>query len=679
MIRTLAALALALAVPAVAHAQTALRIGQTASGRLDTTDPVKGDGTHYDEYTYHASADQTVTVTMQSTEFDAYLYGSTGAGRGSAFEPTMADDDGYPNEGEADGLDARLIVELRAGQTLVIHASSLTEATGAYTLRLDEGELEIEAGEGGEESYVPGPITLPDTRATALALGQTLDGVLGGGGPAYVADTTIAYRLYRLNAPAGDTVTVDVRSDFDGMLQLGTIEGTTFTPVDYNDDTDGLNPQIVHRVENATPLYALVTGFMGQTGDFRIEARAGDHTYVVPDPNGPLVVDLRRVQGLAVGAEMAGSLDAEDTQGNLVYDVYRLRASADGPVTLHVATPGEDGFDAYLAAGTLDGATFTSEFTDDDSGPGLEPVLVVPMRAGQEMVVVVRSFTGTSTGAYTLHALAGDRSADYPDDPEEIYGMPLDFTSAVDLTVGSATEGRVTATSPQEESEEGEGSRYALYRLRVARTGSYTVTLRSAGINQAVEVGRNVGGLFVVEAQDDDSGVGLDAALVVELDADSTYFVRVARSFYGDSDDTGAFTLQVRQGDLSAQVMESLLPDEIDLRRAQTVRVGQTVTGELANGDPIDQPWDSETDVYLISLEAGESIVIEVTKLGDVDPYVEIGTLQGAVFTQVATDDDSAGDLNSRLEFTAAETGRYAIRISAINETTGGYTLHVRR
>lgn len=685
MLRPLAAAALALVAPlATAHAQTDLRLGQVVQGRLDTTDPRHADGTHYDEYVFRSTADQTVTLTLQAPEFDAYLRATTGSTRGAAIDAELNDDDSHPG----DGLDARLVVELRAGQTLVVHATSLTEATGAYTLSLDAGALEVETYDfdGDEGPYTPDPVVLTDTRATDLAVGQTMSGTLGSGGPSYQADTTVAYRLYRLTAGAGETVTLDVRADFDTILQLGTLDGATFTAAAYNDDTDGTNPQIVHRVEGAAPVYVLVTGFMGGTGDFTIQTRAGDHAYVAPDPNAPLIVDLARVQTSAIGADARGALTDEDLQGAFVYDVYRIRAATAGPVTLHVASEGDDAFDPFLAVGTLDGATFTAELTDDDSGPGLEPVLMVTMGAGEERAVIVRSFGGGAGGAYTLHVREGDVRSEYPDDPEQVYGTPLDFSSATDLAVGRAVDGRLSATSPVEttdgdEAAAGEGEypprHYVLYRFRPASTGAYTVTLRSNDENQGLELGRNVGGLYVVDNSDDDSGVGRDAALVSELHSDSTYFVRVIH--YGEGTGFGGFRLQARAGDLSSEVMESMLPDEVDVARATALRLDQEVAGELAAGDAIDLPWDSETDVYLYTAEAGETLVIDVTKVGDPDPYVEFGSLRGNVFTVLASDDDSGGDLSSRLEVTVTESGRYAIRVSAINEVMGAYRIRITR
>ena len=94
MLRALASAAVLLAAPlAAVHAQTDLRVGQVVSGRLDATDPRHDSGTHYDEYVFRSAADQTVTLTMQAADFDAYLQVNTDGARGAAFTPDLMDDD----------------------------------------------------------------------------------------------------------------------------------------------------------------------------------------------------------------------------------------------------------------------------------------------------------------------------------------------------------------------------------------------------------------------------------------------------------------------------------------------------------------------------------------------------------------------------------------------------------
>jgi hypothetical protein len=106
-----------------------LRVGQTVSGSLDSTDPEMGDGSYYDLYRVTLRAGETIVVTLRSSAFDAYL--SVGRMVGGEFEEGDSDDGG------AGGTDARVtLVAAEAGE-YYIRANSLGGGqTGSYTLEL---------------------------------------------------------------------------------------------------------------------------------------------------------------------------------------------------------------------------------------------------------------------------------------------------------------------------------------------------------------------------------------------------------------------------------------------------------------------------------------------------------------------------------------------------------------
>lgn len=103
----------------------AYTIGQARNGTLATTDcRLAVDNTYIDYYEFTLQGAATVTISMQSTEFDAYLILWNRAG-GS---PVAEDDDG------GGGTDAQIVQNLSAG-TYVIGANSFSAGeTGAYTL-----------------------------------------------------------------------------------------------------------------------------------------------------------------------------------------------------------------------------------------------------------------------------------------------------------------------------------------------------------------------------------------------------------------------------------------------------------------------------------------------------------------------------------------------------------------
>src|ERR1043166_1659735 len=77
---------------------------------------------------------------------------------------------------------------------------------------------------------------------------------------------------------------------------------------------------------------------------------------------------------------------------------------------------------------------------------------------------------------------------------------------------------------------------------------------------------------------------------------------------------------------------------------------------------------------YLVDLEAGKDYVIDLES-NQFDAFLRLGQLNGA---QIAVDDDSGGNLNSRIRFTPVESGTYVITATALNAGFGPFTLTVR-
>ena len=48
-------------------------MGRTVNGRLEPSDALLDDGSHYDIYTFSGSAGQRVRITLRSDDFDAFL------------------------------------------------------------------------------------------------------------------------------------------------------------------------------------------------------------------------------------------------------------------------------------------------------------------------------------------------------------------------------------------------------------------------------------------------------------------------------------------------------------------------------------------------------------------------------------------------------------------------------
>ena len=215
--RTLTAVLLVGAAAATSlPAQARIAPGQTVRGSLSTSDPTLGDGSRYDLYTFAGQRGQTVTVTLRSAAFDAYL--AVGRMDGGEFESAETDDDG------AGGTDARVTYTLPASGEYAIRANSLTEGeTGDYTVELSTGAA---ADNGPRNAPRPagGDVVAMMLDSAAVMMrtggltprGETLRGTLADGASADVS----------VNAAAGSALT------FVGVcgLSCSDLDMTVFGP-----------------------------------------------------------------------------------------------------------------------------------------------------------------------------------------------------------------------------------------------------------------------------------------------------------------------------------------------------------------------------------------------------------------------------------------------------------------
>ncbi len=251
----------------------AVTLGQTVSARLDATDPVLGDNSHYELFAYQGRAGEQVLVTLRSVDFDAYL--AVGRLAGGTFQSSESDDDG------AGGTDSQLLATLGADGVLAIRANSLGAGqTGAFTLN-------VAAASGGGTTT---PANLPPG-ARVVAAGQSITGALRTSDP-MMADSSF-YNDYIYTGSPGDRVRVSLTSgEFDAFLQWGRIDGTTFSSDAYDDDgAGGTNAQVDATVDGSGTYAVRVNSFgPGATGAY---------TLTVERLTGPAPVESAPVSGSA--------------------------------------------------------------------------------------------------------------------------------------------------------------------------------------------------------------------------------------------------------------------------------------------------------------------------------------------------------------------------------------------
>lgn len=106
-----------------------IRLDQAVEGELTEGDAMADDGSYYDLYSIRGRAGQTVTITLRSEDFDAFL--SIGTLQEGEYEELDSNDDGD------DGTDSELTFTFPEAGEYLIRANSLSEGeTGDYTLRV---------------------------------------------------------------------------------------------------------------------------------------------------------------------------------------------------------------------------------------------------------------------------------------------------------------------------------------------------------------------------------------------------------------------------------------------------------------------------------------------------------------------------------------------------------------
>ncbi|MEH6664191.1 MAG: PPC domain-containing protein [Brevundimonas sp.] len=203
---------------------------------------------------------------------------------------------------------------------------------------------------------------------------------------------------------------------------------------------------------------------------------------------------------------------------------------------------------------------------------------------------------------------------------------------------------------------------YDDYLLRAAAGQRFDIGVTSDAFDSYVSVyrdGEEAGSEPL--ASDDDSGGYPHALLRFASDVDGLYRVRV-RGFNAEAE--GAYQISLTE---RASAPAEPAPARIDPRG--------DVQGELTRGVDPELTYDQLYDVYVFRARADERIQIRLNA-DAFDPMLYVGRGAGLDFEELASNDDSGDTLNSRILFTAPETGDYVIRAAAlVSEGEGDYVL----
>nr|WP_312052693.1 PPC domain-containing protein [Brevundimonas diminuta] len=337
-----------------------------------------------------------------------------------------------------------------------------------------------------------------------------------------------------------------------------------------------------------------------------------------------------------LGDDIRGRLEDGDarTRGSdgYRYDDYRVNLRAGQRLEAQMTS---DDFDAYLEVYAEDSLR-QSLASDDDSAGDLNARLRFTAPEAGIYIVRARTFSGIETGDYQLSLK--ERAAPRMPRPGRI-------------AVGRDETGSLGANS----AEDDDGKRYDAYAFRASAGERVKIDLESDDFDSFLRVGHIVNGAFVQMAENDDGGSSLNARLVFTAPQAGEYLIRVT-SYNGSAE--GDYRLSMEQGPPAPT--------------AAPVTIGEETRGRL-NSDSATSDSGAPADLYRFSGRAGQRVAITM-KADGFDTYLE---LFDANHNSLATDDDSAGDLNARLTHTLAEDGDYLIEARAFSSGEGPYTLNI--
>jgi hypothetical protein len=376
----------ALAWTALAQDETPISVGDTVNGTLD-------DETPRVLYTFEGDRDHGVTITLISTDFDAYLVLQNPAG------DVVAEDDD-----SAGRLNSQIDITLPESGVYTIIATSLREfrsngefiATGDFTLSL-------ESSSGGIVATATPTQFSGDLPAHAIAIGGSVNGSLSFDNPE---------EEYSFSASAGDVVTITLESlDFDSYLFLYDSSGFE---LQYDDDSAGnLNSRVGPYEIPADGDYTIRASSFGYVNNS--ESESGSYT---------LTLSAAEVRAIEYTQEISDEITATNP-----FFVYTFTAEQGDVISVSLNTSSASVYisladeDDSFSRETFGGSDILGPITVASTGqytltvetydPSEEAVftILVDQVTPEEIAyneTVTTDFTGKSSRFYTFEGETGD-------------------------------------------------------------------------------------------------------------------------------------------------------------------------------------------------------------------------------------------------------------------------------
>lgn len=463
---------------------------------------------------------------------------------------------------------------------------------------------------------------------TPITIGDMLEGELTSATP---------FALYTIESRAGDILDVTLRSsDFDSYLTLSGPDGSSLST---DDDTGGGKDARIFNFEiPADGLYTLKVESYNQvsTGTFTLIVGGSANDNVVTATLQPTAAVASSGGSLTYGDSAEGSISSDT-----VSIAYTFEGQAGDSVTINLSSPD---FDAYVVLQDGSGAELVS---DDDSAGSLN--------------ARIEDYSLPADGTYTIQAGSAFGGVNGS------FTLSLESGAAVDATpIATATDQSPVTTSAIFSGTLSENQYSASYPFEGQAGDQVTFTLSSQDFDAYLILQDSAGKIL---AEDDDGGGGVNAQIAnFSLPSDGRYSL-IATS--ANRAQTGDYTLEAEGAALEDAVVVVVVETTptpaatVVAQQGGEIQAGSPVTGELSS--------DSPTASYTYSASSTEVVTITLIS-DDFDTFV---SLQDANGTGLTSDDDSAGNLNSRIEnYPLPSSGVYTIGVSSAGGAfTGNFTL----
>jgi hypothetical protein len=392
-------------------------------------------------------------------------------------------------------------------------------------------------------------------------------------------------------------------------------------------------------------------------------------------------------QQIAVGQAMSGSLTVSDLQwtSGERYDPYIFYGQAGQFVTI---TMSSSDFDSYLILQDMNGNQLAY---NDDGGGGLNAQIQQTLPMTGTYRIIARAYRANAFGNYTL-MLAGQGGVAMTPTP---MAAPMAITTPNQLnTLGQIGANQQVSGNLTPMDQRWDSKPIQVWAFPCNAGQPFQVDILSTWDNYALVFDP----LGTTVARDDDTGEGLNARINYTCTVTGVY--RLGVTTFTSSTTPGAYTLQVQSTamamapqpmpmaaaptaiPMAGNTMPAPAPQSMAITggipspgQIGQLAVGQNVQGRLETGDQQmnDGTW---ADVWQFNGMQGQTVTIEL-RSEEFDTYAQLLDGTGA---RLAEDDDSLGDLDSRITFTLPRTGMYQVVVNNFSDErrAGVYTLSLR-